>query len=456
MAPGQFGDWLRNSASRYPVFPRTFGRGDFVACPRIGRYILCFVVCAFTPASYAQTYAENLPPDHPAIQYLQAPVDDPVARLARRLASGKVQLEFREGGLGYLPSLLGTLGVTPDSQALVFSKTSFQSAKISPRNPRAIYFNDDVAIGFVRGGDVLELAALDPRQGVVFYTLDVHKSDQPRFARREVCLRCHRGPATLGVPGLFVSSVYPNAAGMPYRSGGIVTDHRTPFADRWGGWYVNAAHGEQRDRANAIAPNPSAPDELETEGRQNLTSLAPLLSTAGYLTPVSDIVALMTLEHQTQMTNSITRLGWEARIARHDGKSDDIDSGLEAAVEAMVTYMLFADEAPLNEPIQGVSTFAKTFPQRGPRDRQGRSLRDFDLQTRLFRYPLSYLVYTAAFDALPDAVRGRIYQRLYDVLTGKDQSHKFARLSNDDRRAIIEILRDTKPNLPAYYQRDEK
>jgi hypothetical protein len=412
------------------------------------RFAVCTIILgtAFIPASNAQTYVENLPLDHPAIHYLQAPVDDPVARLSQRLISGKLRLEFRDGSLGYLPGLLENLGVNPDSQALVFSKTSFQSAKISPRNPRAIYFNDEVAIGFVRGGDVLELAGLDPRQGVVFYTLETHKSDRPRLTRREDCLRCHQGPATLGVPGLFVSSVYPNAEGTPYRLDGIVTDHRTAFADRWGGWYVNAAHGEQRDRANAIAPNPAAPEELETEGGQNLTSLAQLFSTAGFLTPISDIVALMTLEHQTQMTNSLTRLGWGARIA-DDSSRASIDSG----VEAMVTYMLFADEAPLREPIQGVSTFAKTFPQRGQRDRHGRSLRDFDLQTRLFRYPLSYLVYSAAFDALPDTVRGRIYQRLYDILTGKDRSQKFAGLSNDDRRSILEILRDTKSNLPAYY-----
>jgi hypothetical protein len=177
---------------------------------------------------------------------------------------------------------------------------------------------------------------------------------------------------------------------------------------------------------------------LQTEGRQNLTSLIREFNTSGYLTPVSDIVALMTFEHQTQMTNFMTRLGWEARM----GQSIDAD------LEAMVTYMLFADEVPLKEPVQGVSTFTKTFPERGPRDHQGRSLRDFDLQKRLFRYPLSYMIYSAAFDALPDTVRERIYRRLYDVLASK----KFPSLSDDDRRAITAILRDTKPNLPSYWK----
>ena len=113
--------------------------------------------------------------------------------------------------------------------------------------------------------------------------------------------------------------------------------------------------------------------------------------------------------------------------------------------------MLFANEAKIREPIEGSSTFSKTFPQRGPRDAKGRSLRDFDLNTRLFRYPLSYLIYDEPFEALPVFARGRIYQRLYEILSGKDKSAEFARLSADDRKAILEILRDTKKNLPAYY-----
>jgi hypothetical protein len=390
----------------------------------------------FAAAACAQTYASNLPADHPAILYQTADLDDAATRLGKELATGKVKLD--------LPGLLEHFGINPDSQALVFSQTSFQAAKISPRNPRAIYFNDEVAVGWVRGGQGLEVAALDPKQGVVFYSFADGK-----LVRRQECLHCHVGSATLGVPGMFVGSVYPNAFGRPDRTGAIITDHRTPFADRWGGWYVNAARGQQRDRSNATAPDPAEPHALMTEGRQNLTSLFKEFNTAGYLSPVSDIVALMTFEHQTQMANFFTRLGWEARIAAQEGKPDP---QIEADIEAAVAYMLFADEAPLKEPVEGISTFTKTFPQRGPRDHQGRSLRDFDLQTRLFRYPLSYMVYSRAFDALPEDVRARIYRRLYDVLSGQEQGAKFGRLAGRDRRAILEILRDTKPGLPGYWK----
>jgi hypothetical protein len=420
------------------------------------RWFVCAVALATTvaPACRGQIYADNLPAGHPAIRYAAGPLDDPVTRLINQIDSGKITLEFRAGGLGYLPSLLEKLGVPVDSQALVFSKTSFQGTRISPRNPRAIYFDDDVAVGFVPGGEGMELAAFDRRQGVVFYTLDAQKADLPRFTRREVCLKCHQGPSTLGVPGMFIGSVFPNPTGMPSRSGAIVTDHRTSFSDRWGGWYVTASRGEQLDRANSIAPNPADPEALDTAGNQNVASLAGRLNLNGYLAPTSDIVALMTFEHQTQMINFITRLGWEARIAAYEGKTGDAggERQIESDIESAVTYMLFAGEVPLREPIQGVSSFTRTFPRRGPRDAQGRSLRDFDLQTRLFRYPLSYMIYSAAFDALPDTIRERIYHRLYDVLAGLDQSKKFASLSQPDRRAILEILRDTKPNLPPYWK----
>ena len=360
-------------------------------------------------------YPANLPIDHPAIQYFQAPLDNAITHLTGPIPSD-------------LPTLLDRLHISPDSQLLVFSKTSFQAAKISPRNPRAIYFNDDVAVGWVRGSPSMEVAAFDPRQGVVFYTFDAEK---PGFTRQQVCLHCHQGPATSGVPGIFVGSVYPNAAGQPSSAAAIITDQRTAFADRWGGWYVNAAHGEQPDRANAVAPDPAEPAALE--------KLTAKFNSAGYLTPVSDIVALMTFEHQTQMTNLITRLGWEARM------------GGEPDIEPIVAYMLFADEAPLREPIEGVSSFTKTFPERGPRDRRGRSLRDFDLKTRLFRYPLSYMIYSPAFDTLPDAVRDRIYRRLYGILSGQDQRPKFAALSAEARRGILEILLETKINLPKWW-----
>lgn len=422
----------------------------------IGRGLLlawtCGVATAVVAAATNQPYLENLPIGHPAIQYLESRPNDPVAQLATQVERGNVKLSFRRDGTGYLASVLEHLHVNTDSQALVFSKTSLQAVRVSPRRPRAIYFSDDVSVGFVRGGDVLELAALDPRQGIIFYTLNNQRPTQPAFRRGDTCLHCHQGPATGGVPGIFVSSVYPSPSGMPDRAGAIVTDHRTPFRDRWGGWYVNGRHGESPHRGNAVAPNPAAPQVLDSEWRTSLADLAGHVDTRGYLSSVSDIVALLTFEHQTQMTNLLTRLGWEARIAQHDLMTEEPGAGQQSTVEELIAYMLFVDEPVLNAPVHGVTSFSRSFQERGPRDQWGRSLRDFDLRQRLFRYPLSYMLYDTAFDALPDGVRAQVYRRLFEVLTGKDRGRRFSRLTENDRRSILEIVNGTKLNLPEYWR----
>jgi hypothetical protein len=397
-----------------------------------------------------------VPLDDPAIQYA-GPVSDPIARLQKQLEAQKIKLDYAPNGWGYLPAVLKQLNINVDSQVLVFSRTSIQTSHISPRTPRAIYFNDETAVGFVQNGDVLELSASDPKQGAVFYSLDTEKTDRPEFARRDDCLRCHQGAPTMGIPGILVSSVHPitDAQGRDSHGSAYITDDRTSFAERWGGWYVTGTHGSEVHLGN----NPELTDPLNPgralkEGTQNVTSLEDRFNTARYLAPTSDIVALMTLEHQTRMINLMTRIGWDARIAQREGKGKLDDAArdrINPEIEETVGYMLFVDEEPLKEPVQGVSTFTKTFAARGPRDPKGRSLRDFDLQKRLFRYPLSYLIYSPAFDGMPDVVQERIYRRLYDILTSQDKSKTFAGISPADRQAVLEIVRATKPNLPKYW-----
>src|ERR1700733_9313131 len=421
------------------------------------------LVCALaTLAVGAVVFADRLedtfyvPLDDPAIQYA-GPVSDPIARLEKSLENQKAKLDYAPNGWGYLPAVLKQLRINIDSQVLVFSRTSIQTSHISPQTPRAIYFNDDTAIGFVQNGEVLELTAIDPKQGVILYTLDTEKSDRPEFARRDDCLRCHQGAPTMGIPGLIISSVHPvtDAEARESHGSAFITDDRTSFEERWGGWYVTGTSGSQVHLGNnPELTDPLNPGRASKEGTQNLTSLADRFNTSRYLASTSDLVALMTLEHQTRMNNLMTRIGWDARIALREGKGT-LDPAardrINPEIEEMLGYMLFVDEAPLKQPVAGVSTFSKTFPERGPRDAKGRSLRDFDLQKRLFRYPLSFLIYSAAFGGLPDVVRDRVYQRLYDVLTGKDTSKTFAGISAADRQAVLEIVRATKPNLPKYW-----
>lgn len=394
-------------------------------------------VLAATAQSPPPRYKNALPIDHPEIRYADRPVDDRVSRLARDLERGAVTFERAADVGDHLPALLRQLGLSTASQMLVFSKTSLHAVHISPSQPRAIYFADDVMAAYVPGAPTIELAAVDPAIGPVFYALSNDRHGQPSIARVTGCLRCHQGPNTAGVPGVYVGSVIPGPTGAPLVGDtAIITDHTTPFRDRWGGWYVTARRGEQPDRANAVASNPSDPGALVRESQQNLLSLAGRFPLADYLAPTSDIVALMVFEHQTQMINLLTRVAWETRIG-----------GDAPSLDELIAYMLFRDEAPLVEPIEGVSAFAAEFAARGRRDAVGRSLRDLDLRTRLFRYPLSYMIGSDAFRALPEATRALIYQRLRAAFTTPEAGTPAARLSPADRRAVLEILADMDRDL---------
>ena len=393
-----------------------------------------------------------VPFDHATIAYDKAPGTDPVGLLEQKLQSGEAKLEY-DPKFGYLPSVLKHLGVSIDSQVLVFSKTSFQSPRISPAAPRALFFNDTVSVGSVQRGDVLEFVSLDRNQAVQFYSLDVRKTEKPSFLRRTTeCLNCHLSPGTLNIPGMLIASSYTSADGTPaFRGAQDITDHRTPIEDRWGGWYVTGDAGATLTRGNAISIDPRHPTVLD-QRESNLASLEKKFDNSLYLTGTSDVVALMTYEHQTRMSDLLVRLNWETRIAQADNKTAEFQDRFKFLVDEVAAYMLFADEARIRYPITGISTFTKTFPERGPRDKKGRSVRDFDLKTRMFRYPMSYFIYSEVFDHLPDVAREALYRRIYDVLSGKETGARYAKLTAEDRTAILEILRDTKPGLPAYYK----
>ena len=333
--------------------------------------------------------------------------------------------------------MLNALDVPFSSQILVFSKTSFQASRISPRTPRAIYHNDEVTVGWVKGGDVVEFAVADARLGVVFYTMDQERVSRPTIDRRgNECLQCHDSGATLGVPGFVVRSVVPDRSGMPLFPGiAYLTDHRSPMKERWGGWYVTGTHGDTRHMGNSFVEKGESSDQLDTEKYANLTDLRRHFDNGAYLEPTSDLVALMTIEHQTRMTNLISRLNYEFRLERDTNP----------AVEELVKYMLFADEALLDAPVKGASNFAADFARSARRDRKGRSLRDLDLTRRLLKYPCSYLIYSELFDGLPASAKEQVYRRLWDVLNASDNNAA-------GHRAVLEILIDTKPGLPTYWK----
>ncbi len=399
------------------------------------------------------------------INYGTVAVSDPIAKLQASIDSGEFELRY-EDQHGYLPALLEKLDVSPSSQMLVFSKTSFQLRRISPHRPRAIYFNDELYLGWVQNGDVVEIMSVDPYLGTVFYTLEQQYVERPRFVRdRGQCLTCHASSRTHGVPAPLVRSVFPDRGGQPILGSGTFTiNHTSPLKQRWGGYYVTGTHGDQRHMGNEVVTNKSNPELLDVESGANVTDLSTLVNVAPYLEPSSDIVALMVLEHQSQMQSLITRAAYETRSAMwydsvmnealerpKDYSSDTTQRRIDSAVDDLVKYLLFSNETRLTSAVKGTSGFTADFTSRGPRDASGRSLRDFDLEHRLFKYPCSYMIYSPTFVHLPRVVADRVYRQLWDVLTGKNRDSAYAHLTDDDRAAILDILRETKDDLPDYW-----
>jgi hypothetical protein len=393
--------------------------------------------------------------DDPAINYATAPVNNVVDDVNRQLEAGAVRLAF-EGRAGYLRSAIEALHIPVDSQLLVFSRASLQGKQINEQNPRAIFFNDRVALGWVRGGDLLEVAAHDQQSGIVFYTLDQRGDtpDPPRFKRAFICLGCHMAGDTLGVPGfLMFSTTRPDPAqgfSLPR-----FVDQTDSLERRFGGWFVTGSAGTTKHMGNEAAA-------LDARVSRELTSVDGLFDTDGYRTLSSDIVAHLVFTHQIGMTNLLTRAGWQARVAdpalhppytAAPGEEERIALMMNGVASEVVDHLLFVDEAPLTDRIRGQSGFAERFAASGPRDRQGRSLYELDLNRRVMKYPCSYLIYSPAFDALPPRAKDPIYKRLWAVLSGEERDTRYQQaLSRADRQAIVEILRDTKKGLPAYYQ----
>ena len=402
--------------------------------------------------------------EHEAIQYLKAEPTDPIIQLQKEIDAGRVKLEFDKKN-GYLRSVLKNLHISTTSQALTFAKTSLQRERINPRQPRALYFNDQTYIGFVQDSPLLEISSTDPQLGGTFYLLPQMPVAKPKFVRQNYeCLQCHSGSLTNGVSGHIMRSVYPRLDGQPeFRAGTHLTSDQSPFSERWGGWFVTGKHGFMRHLGNVMATGDGETILMDKEAGANITQLNSLVDTSPYLTPYSDIVALMVLGHQVNLHNLITRANWHTRMALHYEKQlnkelgrpegshlDSTLSRIRSVCEPLVQGLLFSKAEPLPCTITGTSGYTEAFSKQGGYDKKGRNLREFDLKKRLFKYPCSYLIYSPEFSALPPMAKEYTYRRLWQVLSGTDKSADFASLSESERTSIREILCDTKPEFVQY------
>jgi len=471
------------SASAAAPAPDTAQASDAVQAPdAIGSFL-----ARPTTLPYAREY--------PAIPYARMPADNAIARLQERVDRGEVKLLYRPPR-GYLDSILAALGISPSSQTLVYSKTSLQTGDISAATPRAIYFDDETYVAWVQHGNI-ELAAMDSKLGPVFYVLSNEPVQRVRLERETVdCLSCHDTYELSGggVPRFLLMSTYVDVHGEQLtHEGQIITFAETPLKYRWGGWYVTGHSGDQVHLGNILVHDVQELVHLDQVRRGNLDTLKGLFDTRPYLTDKSDIVALLVLQHQVDVQNLITRVNFEVRTAleRAGGGHalrgsptaaalpEKTRAALKGYMDALVSVMFCAGTPRFTSPISGNSGFTQWFESRGPRDANGRSLRELDLETRLFKYPLSYLVYSPAFDALPGYAKDYIYGRFMDVLTGRSErvgpssspngpaaealeaygiepgTDESIRLSDADRKAILEILRATKPEFGRYLDSHE-
>ena len=372
----------------------------------------------------------------------------PIARLRDRIAKGETSLAYDER-FGYLLSLLREFDIPLSSQMLVFTKTSLQRPNISPKSPRAIFFNDEVYVAWAPDAPLLEVSSAEPQMCGVWYKLHQKKTERTRFARDNRCLECHVTSKTMGVPGHLIRSMIPDETGkINLLDSRRQVTQNTPFEKRWGGWYVTGTHGDQHHLGNLFGAADQERFDREPDFRSNITDLKPFFNVDAYPAPTSDIVALMVFEHQVHMHNLITLLNYESRV--HLARYGHVNY-LKGLTDDFVKYMLYANEPKLTDPIAGNSDFAKRFAARGPKDKQGRSLREFDLRTRVFKYPCSYLIHSAAFDGLPKPTKKHIYRRLWDALNGKGDPSLAGHLSPKTRAAILQIVKETKSDLPVYW-----
>jgi len=409
---------------------------------RLPLLILCLAAAVARAAG-----STEIPFDQPPHDYWKRPLTDRFTRLKAEVESGQLSLEAN-GEKAFLLGLLKALDIPASSQMLVFSTTSLQLRLISPANPRALFFNDDVYVGYIPGGRI-EIVSIDPDLGGIYYIFDIPRGAQPpQFERSNRCMNCHASEDTGGVPGLVVKSVMPGPHGGSldaYRRG--LSGHGVPFKDRFGGWYVTGYRGAAEHLGNFIG-------RLSPEGLTKIPIVpGQLFDFARYPMASSDILPQLVHEHQAGFVNRAVEATYRARELSEKGVPTTANGAgsaeLDGIARSLTRYILFADETPLPPGgIEGDPAFKADFLRARRAAANGASLKDFDLKTRLFRNRCSYMIYSAAFRGLPPAIKQRVYRRLGEALNVSAPDAEYAFLPPAEKQTIRSILRSTLPDLP--------
>ncbi len=394
--------------------------------------------------------------DLPPLRYSDSAATDPLALLAAGSPAGIAATDAKTP-LERLRFVLRLLEIPEESQVLVFSKTSKQNPLIHPTNPRCLFFNENSYVGYVPGGDI-EVITHDPVLGAVFYLVSAGTEPQTLRISRDTsqCLSCHGTARTQSVPGVLVRSVFPDSTGQPLFSlGSFLIDHGSPLRERWGGYYVTG-HSSLPHLGNRTFEDtqerdfPDKPVLLETAAAK--------IDASRYLRATSDIVALMVLEHQCHMHNTLAaaavnyrRMHWLQKSLDPAADPDQGAAGRYAdeAAAGIVKLLLFEGEAALgDEGIDGDPAFQNAFLRRFPKTTDGRSLADFNLYDRIFKHRCSYMIYSAAFNSLPARIRSAVIEQLHGILNSDSSPLNHPDFKSASRRRIASILEETLPGWP--------
>lgn len=452
-----------NPPDRRRRIPGTSSAATTAWIALLGGLVLSWEALLPMPAQGSEPY------DRPPIAYSTTQPKDAISRLQEQLR--REPDTFEGDARNVLRSLLQRLSIPESSQVLVFSKTSLQRRRISPGQPRAMYFSDDCYVGWVPGG-LIEVAAMDPVLGPVFYSLDPEDAIRPSKPNRDVfvrdndCLRCHGGAFVRGIPSVFARSVFPDKNGeMLLRHGSQVVDYRTPFDQRWGGWYVTGQHGDALHRGNITAEERGQDLLFPLEKGANRTDLGDFFPTHLYLNASSDLGALLVFEHQVAMHNALTRASHDARrmLAYQAGLQEAFGEPVteepvyesvvrvfDHAAQDVVDHLLFYGEALLPDGIQSSAEFRSDYERNGRLEVEGRSLRDLRFEARIYEYRCSPLIYSDSFLQLPSTLKSRIRAQLESALNPKAGSappERYGYLEPRERRTIWELLQGTHPDF---------
>lgn len=407
-------------------------------------FVLLFcVLLSPSPLKAVPQRFEKAPHD-----YWKHPLKDNFSLWLEKVAKGEAEVP---GGneIEVMRGYFKIFGVPESSQMFVYSATSRQRV-ISPYRPRALYFSDDLYIGYVSGGRI-EVASVDPEVGPVFRIFDFPRGGAKatiNVDRSDRCMQCHAGHDNNQLPKLVIDSVIVNDAGGSLETWRTVKfGHDVPLAERFGGWHLTGGIRLPNNHANQIGKL----REGKLDIRENLAGT--LFRLENFPLPTSEALPMLLLDHQAGFVNLLTEAVYKVReltAPDHGPLTPADEKELDLHAAGIVSYLLFQKEAKLPPTgVTGDPAYLKAFAENRRATADGLSLKDFDLKTRLFRHRCSYMIYTDQWAKLPPLVKDRCWKYLQRLLA-EGGNGVASWIPGTERTAIRRILKATLPaEVPA-------